>query len=563
MKRILIFLIGTLAAFACQKEQETKDLIIIENSHLSFPREGGTIALRFSSTTAWTAGLTESDASSWCTLDISSGDPGDATILITLTANDTPETRKADIYIRDSDRQETEYVTIEQEVTEGLISIQESSLKFPAEGAVTTLRFTSTLDWSIQKENPDCDWCTISRSSGTAGEIEIEVFVSPNTDPEPRLTKLIIQNENRTAVEHITIEQYNESDMLDVNFFEIATSPNGESIILNVKAECEWNVSSSGEWCTAENITDGKQLKITTDTNDSGAKRSATVTVSTPLASRQHSITVSQNPASDNENPGWVGQNFDHNSLGLTFTATWCGYCPSMSEAMKLSKSIKGNMELMNIHMGGSELEYKDYPIFSTQYMCSATPVGIIDGRIKIENTNGVEALAKTITAAASDTEAKFTTQSSIRFKPELQGNLLSIDVVLKIKDSGTYKLALYLLQDGINAAQANYYIGSNHTIIHDNILIDSISDHLGDTFTVNSNSETSFSYMTNIPEDVPTNDLRILAVVFSEFPNGDISSSEDYGNYFVDNCLSGSIDMISSTETGGNEVLMPGDIIK
>ena len=101
MKKVLLFLFVALTAIGCFKEQEqeseeSEELITLEQSHLSFPPEGGTAALKFYSKSAWNAGHSDINASKWCFLVPDSGDPGENEIIITVTPNDTPEARNTE-----------------------------------------------------------------------------------------------------------------------------------------------------------------------------------------------------------------------------------------------------------------------------------------------------------------------------------------------------------------------------------------------------------------------------------------------------------------------------------
>ena len=146
-----------------------------------------------------------------------------------------------------------------------------------------------------------------------------------------------------------------------------------------------------------------------------------------------------------------------HHSLGMRFTATWCGYCPNMNESFKLAKEQLGDkFEIVNLHGGNSDLEFGPTNTLANLYKVSGYPTGIIDGRRLIQNYASSYA-ASLIVDAVNETELYYPTMSSTGISSSLDGSALSVDLDVFIQQPGKYKLTVLLLENGIVNPQEDY----------------------------------------------------------------------------------------------------------
>ena len=93
IKFLVMSVVGALLAFSCT--QKIEDALTMASTEISVSHEGAELPLNFKTNTNWTI---ESDQT-WVSFDYASGNAGDNTVIATVEANDTYETREAVITI--------------------------------------------------------------------------------------------------------------------------------------------------------------------------------------------------------------------------------------------------------------------------------------------------------------------------------------------------------------------------------------------------------------------------------------------------------------------------------
>lgn len=86
------------------------------------------------------------------------------------------------------------------------------------------------------------------------------------------------------------------------------------------------------------------------------------------------------------------------------------------------------------------------------------------------------------------------------------------------------------------------------------------VSNVLGDSFSVANGSITKdFNYSVTIPEDLNTENLKVLVICQKSFDK-ERKTTGDYGDYYVDNSFYGNLGM--SASVGGTENVNIGEDI-
>lgn len=258
------------------------------------------------------------------------------------------------------------------------------------------------------------------------------------------------------------------------------------------------------------------------------------------------------------DNPeDWAGKAFWHKSLGLKFTATWCGFCPRMATSFSLAqKQLPDKIEVMNVHGYDSDYYYSGATPIIRHFSVNGYPTGIVDYRKKVSNTSSEVGCAD-IVSFVNETERNYPTTTGISFNSTVSGSELNLDIKLYVKEKGDYKVTAVLLENNVIGAQSNG--GSNY--VHDHITRLAISSITGDSFSTSDNNKTvSKKYTATIPSGCVKDNLTILVFVHKQYGTQTIIRTADYGDYYVDNAISAPVgttqDLVFSDGTvyGGNE---------
>ena len=258
----------------------------------------------------------------------------------------------------------------------------------------------------------------------------------------------------------------------------------------------------------------------------------------------------------------WTDKEFWHKSLGIRFTATWCGYCPNLATGFaKAVSQYPNKIELLNLHPTTSQLGFSGTSAMDNIFNISGYPTGFVDYRTIIENHSSDYA-AKLIVNAVKETESNYPTKTGISFTSSVSGSKLSLNVKLYIKEKGDYKVTAVLLEDDI----IGYQNGGGNSYNHSSIARVALSDITGDAVSTSEDNKTvSKSYTATIPSSCDKNNLRILVYVLKQYGSQTVIRTADYGEYYVDNAVSAptgrtqSLVFSDGTVYGGNEGIKDG----
>lgn len=314
----------------------------------------------------------------------------------------------------------------------------------------------------------------------------------------------------------------------------VSVGAKGGSFSITVNYTGEYHIDASTcDWITetgVEGVGYGSFCHSFTVSANTGAERYGVITVCDE--SNCYPMVVTQ---ADGTNVKTVA----HHSLGMRFTATWCGYCPIMNESFSLAKQQLGDrFEIVNFHASSSSLPFSGTNALLGQYQVQGYPTGIVDGRVQIQNYSPSYA-SQLIINAVDQTEANYPACSSVGLSSTVNGRIVDAAVSVFVCDPGQYKLTVLLLEDGIVASQADYTNGTQSSYVHNNtarmVMNSSIS---GDSFTVpTANHTEAFNYSVTVPDGYNINNMKILAYIQAQFGSQAVIQSGDYGDWYIDNC--------------------------
>ena len=336
------------------------------------------------------------------------------------------------------------------------------------------------------------------------------------------------------ADKHVTWEK----DIFTYSPESFSVSGLGGTVTINFRSMVDYEIHSASEWITFKSIDGDPRLR-------EGAKASFLVEQN-PGDEREGYIIVCNNktgncyPVSVKQASGTGLKKVTHHSLGMRFTADWCGWCPYMNESFNKAKTLLGDrFDYVNLHVSSSALAFSGTNYWASLFQVTGLPTGIIDGRVKIANNTDTDGVARTIAAAVDEQENLYPVQTAVGLKSTLSGQNLTVQAEVFARKAGSYKLTVYLLESGVVYPQS----GGGSTYVHNRIGRLSLTNSGGDTVTVaEDNGSTVVNLSASIPAGYDLANMDILAFVQCPYGSQAVVQSGNYGTWYIDNCRSVSI---------------------
>ena len=313
----------------------------------------------------------------------------------------------------------------------------------------------------------------------------------------------------------------------------IEVEPVGGLFTMNIRSTVDFHVQINDDWI--------KQVSVTGD-----PRLGATVTFSAEMNNGEERSSVmivcdDKNcyPVVVTQGDGSKLKKVTHHSLGMRFTATWCGWCPVMSKTFHLAKDNLGDkFEYICMYATDGNYGFSDMNTLANQYGVTGFPTGIVDGRFEVENYSS-EYAAGLIASAVEETETNYPAATAIGLETSLSGQNLTVKAEVFANCAETYKLTVILMENGIIGYQADYTDGDQQNFQHDRVARKTLTSSIsGDSFSIDEVGGTkSFTYTYTVPASYKKNNLMILAYVQRTFGSRPVIQSGNYGNWYVDNC--------------------------
>lgn len=333
--------------------------------------------------------------------------------------------------------------------------------------ASATLTINPDGNWqAINKIN----WLIIGPMSGFAGENTLTLkAISSNTELSERSASFdIVVNETDTIRCHVA--------QLGVAGLEITTNSvgangTGGEAYAYVKTNTEFTATFDQDWATVKDI----EYNISSDMLDDGVTPSSLQTARVVLdvqanpssdlrtgeltitcGENNYNVTVSQGLSNDA-----VITDFDtpflRRTLAMRFTATWCGYCPMMAEGYELALEANPDRFIpMYIHGSQSSVYSGSYAALEAMYNITSYPSGVVNSYAIVGNdypNNVSTVLSNLVQEATTSLPAK----TAISTVTETSDGVFKIMCSVATKEARSYKLHVYILENGIVRYQETY----------------------------------------------------------------------------------------------------------
>lgn len=299
-----------------------------------------------------------------------------------------------------------------------------------------------------------------------------------------------------------------ESEMLVLNATSLLIEADGADVT-------EFTVTKGNQDVTAaaEILQDGKVFSGTrfyTDTEGEykfsacyNGETSAEIVV---RATKSENLVMPADPEPDRY------EGFVKRVLLLQATGTWCGFCPLVMSGIKTysdtysdglavfaaahaSSTIKDLMETNASRMVLNWLGISSFPTLNVNMIPGKTVSYVSEGNVGEQNAGLIRQAVEEYTAK----DAKSAIAAVVR--ADKASNKVEVEAKIKIAEGGSYRVAAWLLEDGIlDNSQQNYTDLTDDFSTHNNVLRQSsaslaFGDKLGDSLPAGSTEDYSCSF--------------------------------------------------------------------
>lgn len=497
---------------------------------LSFSQGSGAQSFAFHATDDWTA----ESSQSWCKVSPASGIAGDFRLNVQADANDTPDDRSASVTLRCGEVIKTVAVHQSQK---NVIAVSVQEVEVPETGGEFSVKVSCNVPISV---NADASWI-LQSGTKALGTKEFLFTAQANEGEDDRTCLITFSSEDASLSASVKVSQKAPA-VFELSPSEVSLDYPGGTFTVTVRSSLSYSVASTPAWIkeVSSKAVSTKVHTFEAEANAAQEERSGVIVycnasgVCVPVNVKQAAA-----PAPQPSGVDW-NKAFVHKSLIMRFTATWCGYCPMMAETVALALQRRpGRYETVNLHGGGSDLEFASISPLMNAYSISGYPTSVVDGRRSVANYNPSYGVTL-VEQDQDETEANYPVSSAIGAQSAWKGSDLSVDVDIYCKEADSYKVTVLLLEDGIVGYQADYVNGDHEDFRHDNIARIALTDVMGEAFsTVEPNTAKQLSYKVNVPSHYVKANLRVLVYVQREFGSQKKLSDYRRNNFYVDNAAS------------------------
>ena len=453
--------------------------------------------------------------------------------------------------------------------THSVFSLSESEFVFDVAGGPFQVAVVSSGDYSVGTL-PDWIAEVSVEPQNNRPHTRIHTFsVAVNATGRAREGTIVFTN---AEGESLPVRVNQKAPYLSVSETEIGFSAVGGSKRIVISSSLDWVVTAGtgADWFTIapkKGSGDGF-VAVDVKENRSSSARGGSFVIASADGTFECAVSFIQSGATGEESDAWKELPFYHQSLAMRFTATWCTWCPYMGAAItRAQEQYPNKIQHLALHGGGSDLEFAPSGELMSLYKGNGFPTGIVDGRRYIVNSENVEEVAAGFVAAFLETEENYETASGLAIRSTVSGATVTIDIDGYFKTAGDYKITVLLLEDGIVNPQVNG--GDNY--VHNHVARVAATDILGESFSVgNALSKKSFHYTASVDtKKCKIENMRVLAYIQKPFGSAPRLQSDDYGDFYVDNCATAAVGdelklvLVGDTGGGGsgpgNEGVTPG----
>lgn len=240
MKKIIVYafaaVAGALALASCQKEAP-EDALSVSSAQITATAVGGVQQISFTTNTAWEI----KSSAAWVEVSPAAGEAGDATVSVSIAANDTFEAREANITLTAGTK--TTVWTVKQSYVEVFGASSEINISSAAQTIAITVNTNQKYTVST-----DAEWISEVATKAAPVDNAVALEVKANATIESRTAGVTIAAEDGSAVHYTVCQAASETalELVSVKYLGSSMDPyNSENYICNTFNEYYFLFNSS------------------------------------------------------------------------------------------------------------------------------------------------------------------------------------------------------------------------------------------------------------------------------------------------------------------------------
>ena len=413
----------------------------------------------------------------------------------------------------------------------------EQEIILDSDGGSKIIRFTAPQNWHVELAG-ESDWLVLSPVEGDAGTGRVKVKAEANTSGGTRRAEFSVCSGTHSVQFYVIQDHY--EMVFEVPETEMHISASGGILPVPINTNQDFDVTCNQDWLMPS-PSQGKRpeyVVVVVEPNLSNKSRTSEVVISSDMG--EATVTVTQD-AVDGTLAQWTEKSFVSRSLAMRFTATWCGYCPMMGKAFDIAKDrMGGSLELVSLHGSESDLEFSGTNQLGRRFAIGGYPTGVVDARASIQNYSSYDYTASLVEQVAQETRKSYPTVSGIAVDSYLSGTELTVFVPIYFHKSGSYRVSVLLLEDGI----VGYQNGGGSSYTHNDVARYAFTSMSGESVKIESdNTVWTNVYTARVDSEWNPDNLKVLVYVERAYGGlplvTEVSGAEYYNDSdtFIENC--------------------------
>lgn len=377
----------------------------------------------------------------------------------------------------------------------------------PAEGGESVIEYRAESSWAVVS---DLDWVEMSPLYGNSSLARITLKVAQNVNPMERTGDFRIVDGSKNVVFTI-VQEASKGIITDADTYKLPMSAGEFTIPVTTNATFEASVDAS--WITLPSKYEINEGETTTcnvvlkfDESTASMPREATLTLKSAHSQKQIKLVQ------------W--NTYFKSTLGIRFTGTWCGWCPSLAyDVTQMDSKQPGRLICICSYNSSPGVVSAEESTLLSAYSISGFPSIALDDRYFFSNL-GVGTNYKAMSDFVKEMKESYSPACGLALDVTMEGNTVNIHTKVSADKKAQYNLHLVLVESGIVASQEDYagiYSSSElRSFVHNNVIKGFVTPATkGEAFSAEEFSVNEFNHSYQIPSIVGKKEnLSVVAYV-------------------------------------------------